>query len=128
MLSRAAQQPARNKPCAGLDSCFRYSRLFRGAHPPLRNYLSPRPRRLFCWCFGWVRLRLVMVVADFAGDFPFAVFVLPQADVFAFAGWIVGFWVHEAVRAQLYCAVAFHVICLERSGNQVAAHISATDV
>jgi hypothetical protein len=70
----------------------------------------------------------VVVVADLAGDFPFPVFVLPQADVFAFAGWIIGFWMHEAVRAQLHRAVALHVIRLKRAGNEVAANVSTADI
>lgn len=69
-----------------------------------------------------------MVVADFAGDLPFAVFVLPQTDVFAFAGWVVGFWMQKAVRAQLHRAVTLHVICLKRSRNEFASNIASTNI
>jgi len=56
----------------------------------------------------------VVVVADGPGDFPRAVFVLPQVNEFSFADWlgILVAWVVEAVNTHFDCAVAFHVMDL----------------
>ena len=69
----------------------------------------------------------VMVVAHDAGDFPGAVFVLPQVNEFAFAdpfGVFVAGMV-EAVNAHLQSAVTFHEINVQAAGNEFAGDLAA---
>ena len=68
-----------------------------------------------------------MVVADDAGDFPSAVFVLPQMNELALANRLGVFMagVVEAVDADFHGAVAFHVMDLKCSGDEFAGGFAA---
>lgn len=68
-----------------------------------------------------------MVVAHDAGDFPGAVFVLPQVNEFAFSdsfGVFVAGMV-EAVNADLESAVSLHVIDVQAAGDEFAGDLAA---
>src|SRR3984957_20846963 len=69
----------------------------------------------------------VVVVADDAGNFPGAVFVLPQMNELAFAHsfGIVMPGVVEAVNAHPHCSIALHGVDLEGSWDQFAGHLAA---
>src|SRR5580704_17265207 len=79
------------------------------------------------------RLRLlgcgVVDVADDARDFPGAVFVLPEVNELAFGNGLCVFVarVVEAMNSNFDCAVALHVIDLERAWNEFPGH-SAADI
>src|ERR1700688_543086 len=69
----------------------------------------------------------VVVVADGPGNFPRAVFVLPEMNELAFAD-ALGFFmsrVVEAMDAHLDGAIALHVIHLQRTGNEFAGRFAA---
>lgn len=69
----------------------------------------------------------MVVVADDPGDFPGAVFVLPQMNELALANrlGVLMPGVVEAMDADFHGAVALHVINLKCSGNEFAANFAA---
>ena len=69
-----------------------------------------------------------MVVADDAGEFPGAIFELPEMDEAGRAGPAVCFGMEKAVDSHFKRAVALHGIDPERAGNKHAAEIGAADV
>src|SRR5271163_2844297 len=71
--------------------------------------------------------RSVVVVTDDAGNFPRAVFVLPEMNELAFANSFCIFMpgVVEAVNADLHCSIALHGVDLQGSWNQLAGHFAA---
>ena len=68
-----------------------------------------------------------MVIADDAGDLPRSVFPLPKVNELAFADTL-GILMPRMMEAMHACfeqSISFHVINLQRSGDELAGHLSA---
>ena len=71
----------------------------------------------------------VMIVADDSRNLPCSVFVLPQMNELSLANALFVFIsrVMKAVNTHFDCAIAFHVVNLQRSWNKFARRF-ATDI
>jgi hypothetical protein len=66
-----------------------------------------------------------MVKADYASDLPGAAFVLPERDELGFSYFVVVSGVMEAVRTDLYCAIASEGIDLQCSRYELSGDFAA---